>query len=107
MPRTLTTEIEAFAHCRDPRCAGYLQEKVKGVREVVEITYVDSGGDMPGVEKSMVYIRFQDETDIDCPTCGQAREVTEQKRRVYQPLSGHAQDGLLQYKPREFPVEAT
>ena len=104
MPRVQTVEIEAYAHCRNPRCAGYSQEKVKGVRETVEHTYVDSGGDSPGVEKSMVYIKAASADDIACPTCGESREVTEQQRRVYAPLSGHAQDGLLAFKPPEIPV---
>lgn len=104
MPRTHTTEITAWAHCRDPRCPGYTQAEVQGFRDEVEFTYVDNGGDSPGVERSSVYIRFADQTDVPCPECKQTREVTDQKRRVYQPLSGHAQDGLLQYKPPEIAV---
>lgn len=104
MPRTTPEDIIGQAHCRNPRCVGYSQQEVKAVKETVDHTYADGGGDMPGVEKSMVYFRFADPDDIPCPECRQDREVTDQKRRVYQPLSGHAQDGLLQYKPPELPV---
>lgn len=101
MTRTLTETIVGYAHCGDPRCPGYSQQEVAAEKEVVEHTYADGGGDMPGVEKSHVYFRFSDAEDIACPDCGRDREVTDQKRLVYQPLSGHSQNGLLEYKPRE------
>lgn len=103
MPRTQTEDITAYAQCVDPRCEGYKQDPVDAVRETVEHTYLDSGGDMPGVEKSQVYVRFADESDTACPTCDRARDISDQRRVVYQPLSGHAQDGLLAYKPPELP----
>jgi hypothetical protein len=100
MPRVTDQEITGYAHCPDPRCDGYRQEQVPAIRQVVEHTYADSGGDMPGVEKSQVYIRFVDDSQSLCG-CGREREVTDQQRIVYQPLSGHAQDGLLAFKPAE------
>lgn len=101
MPRTLTATIDAYAHCPDPRCPGYSQQPVKAVQSTVEHTYVDSGGDMPGVEKSQVYLAFEEQTDETCPDCGRQREVTDQKRKTYGALSGHDPNGLLQIKPPE------
>lgn len=71
------------------------------MQETVEVTYVDAGGDMPGVQNSHVTFRFADEADSPCGTCGHPREVSDQKRRVYQPLSGHDPNGLLHIKPPE------
>lgn len=103
MPRTTTREIDAYAHCPNARCAGYTQQPVKALEDTVEFTYVDGGGDMPGVEKSQVYLRFADEKEMPCPAegCNLLREVTAQQRKAYQPLSGHDPQGLLHFKPPE------
>ncbi len=95
VPRVSKTPIEGFAHCRNARCAGYGQEKVSAERVLSEWTYVELGGDMPGVEKSQVYVEFVDQGDAPCPHCGVDRVVTDKPRPTYQPLSGHDQNGLL------------
>lgn len=104
MPRVTETIVDGWAHCVNPRCDGSPQQPVQAIRQVVEHTYVEGGGDMPGIEKTHVYLRFSDPADGPCPTdgCGLAREVSDQKRRRYENLSGHSQSGLLEYKPPEF-----
>lgn len=94
MPRTKEESIMALAHCPNPRCEGHTQRPVDAVRKTVEHTYVDLGGDSPGVERSQIYI----EANETCE-CGLACEITEQPRISYAPLSGKDPNGLLQYKP--------
>ena len=101
MARTTTIETTAFAHCANPRCDGHTQTEVPAVKDTVEHTYIDSGGDMPGVEKSQVHYRFANDDDASCPVCDGPRDLTDQRRVRYENLSGKAQDGLLQYKPPE------
>ena len=97
MPRVREEQIEGWAHCPDPRCTGYSQESVRAVRVITETTFVENGGDLPGVERSFQHVTLIDEGDRQCRSCGKAREVTDQKRRVYAPLSGHDQNGLLKF----------
>ncbi len=97
MPRTLEAEVIALAHCPDPRCEGYAQHEVKAIRSTVEHTYVEMGGDMPGVERSNVYLTAEEE----CVHCGLMCEITDQPRVSYAPLSGKDPAGLLTFKPPE------
>lgn len=101
MPRTNTEDITAYAHCPNPRCDGHAQRQVPAQRLTVEHTYVEQGGDMPGIEKSQVYIQ----ADVDCIVCGRVCEVTDQERISYAPLSGKDPLGLLTYKPPEIEME--
>lgn len=99
MATLTTTSVEGFAHCRDPRCAGTEQEPVAAVCHTSEWTYVENGGNMPGVERSTDHLAFADEaTDAPCPVCSSPRELSVQARPHYTPLSGHRQDGLLHVK---------
>lgn len=99
MATLTTTELQAYAHCRDPRCAGTEQQPVPALRHLSEWTYVENGGNMPGTERSIAILAFADEpTDAPCPTCSKPRELSEQERPYYTPLSGHRQDGLLHVK---------
>lgn len=99
MATLTTTDIQAFAHCPDARCAGTKQQPVPAVRHTAEWTYVENGGNMPGIERSSAVLAFVSEsTDASCPDCGKPRELSEQERPFYTPLSGHRQDGLLHVK---------
>lgn len=98
MATLTTTTVPAYAHCRDPRCPGSQQEPVEAVRHLTEFSYVDNGGNLPGVERSTDIHVFADETQAPCPHCALDREVTPQKRPSIPPLSGHRQDGLLHVK---------
>jgi hypothetical protein len=92
------TVVDAWAHCGDARCRGYGQQRVKGVRTVVEHTIGSRGGDgifVNIVENSYEYLRFADPEDGTCVQCGKPREVSLQERPVYQGLSGFPQHGLL------------
>lgn len=99
MPSTTEAPFTGYAHCNSPRCPGHNQEKVEGVRVETFHTFVERGGDLPGIESSQVSLRFADEDVRACPHCGRNREITDQTRKRYAPLSGHSQDGLLGAPP--------
>lgn len=82
---TVTTEVLAgFAHCENPVCAGNKQERVDVVRTNTAWTYADSGGDLPGIEKTFEMFACADEQNIACGVCGRPRAATLQERPVYQ-----------------------
>lgn len=95
MPTVTATIIEAQASCRDGRCAGYKQQPVQGIRTVTEFSYVDLGGDIPGIERSVDAVHFSDIEDERCPVCGQPRLIADQVRPVYPNVSGIPQDAIL------------
>ena len=66
-----------------------------GCRDLTEFSYVELGGDVPGIERSTTLIRFADEADIPCPVCGQDRFIADQVRPIYPNVSGRPQDALL------------
>jgi hypothetical protein len=105
MPTSTDTPIDAYAHCLNPRCAGYAQESVKALRRETFYTFADLGGDanMPGYERSIVGFHFADETDAACPSCESPRAVTPEARTQYQNLSGHDPNGLLHILPGDAP----
>jgi hypothetical protein len=76
-------------------CDGNAQEPVQVVRQDVEYTMLDSGGDSNQVEKGFVYHRFVDEHDASCGVCGSHRACGEQERPVY-PGSQYDPHGLKQ-----------
>lgn len=90
-------QVKAYAHCRNAMCPGYGQQQVDAVRTTVAYTYGDNGADMfkSMVERSVQTIDFASPDDVPCPHCGQARDVTDQERPSYQPLSGHDPMGLV------------
>lgn len=96
MPTVTEQEIAAYAHCNDPRCYGYKQESVTGLKTVTEYTYMERGGTLPGVELGTEMVRFADEaSDGTCKACDGPRGISEQKRPEYAHQSGQAQDALL------------
>lgn len=100
------TPARGYAHCRDPRCKGTEQEPVDVIRHTSEWTYVENGGNMPGVERSTEIVVFADEqADSPCPVCTAPREASAQLRPRYTPLSGHRQDGLLYVKAYDASVQ--
>lgn len=98
MPTVTEDVVPAFAFCQSAQCLGYQQEPVDGVRTTTAYTYLDSGGDMPGVEKSTEMVRFAVETDAVCPHCEGPRQVSEQVRPEYPNVSGHDPMGLFEFK---------
>lgn len=101
MPTVTETPVRAYAHCVIPVCAGYRQAEVDAVRTETAYTFADNGGDLPGIERSNMRLSFADEDDQACPSCGGARDLSEQARRSYDPLSGHDPNGLLKFGPFE------
>lgn len=95
MPRTTDTPIDAYAHCADSTCPGNAQQPVKAIRHDVAFSYMDLGGDMPGIERTTSALRVAHDKDATCKTCGGPRELSTDPRPVYNNLSGHPQDGLL------------
>lgn len=100
MPTAMQQTVQAYAHCQDAQCLGYRQEIVEGVRTTTEFTYLDSGGDMPGVEKSNERVTFVNDEDIPCPHCEKPRAIGEQQRPEYPNISGHDPMGLFEFKGR-------
>lgn len=95
MPNVVEKTVKAYAHCVRPTCPGTLQEQVEAVEVLTEYMFTDNGGDIPGVERSKYEHRFVDAADEECTHCGGRRELTDKPRRLYENLSGHPQDGLL------------
>ena len=95
MPAVTETTVDAYAACHDGRCAGYKQEAVQGIVTLTEFSYVDLGGDVPGIERSTTLIRFADDNDVPCPVCGEERFISDQVRPIYPNVSGRPQDALL------------
>lgn len=91
------TRVELYAHCRNPLCPGYGQEKVAGIVQETAYQYSDNGADMMRghVERSIHDLRFEDEDSRPCRVCKQARELSETPRPSYQPLSGFDPMGLV------------
>ena len=95
MPTVSEDAIDGYAACHDGRCAGYKQQPVRAIVTETQFSYVDFGGDVPGIERSSTLIRFADEADIPCPVCGEPRFVSDQVRPIYPNVSGRPQDALL------------
>lgn len=95
MPTVTEMPVKGYAHCRNPRCAGSKQQAVDAIRIEDSYTFVERGGDLPGIETSQIRHVFANEDDRPCPVCSLPREVTDQARPSYENLSGFAQDGLL------------
>lgn len=98
MPTVTQTPVEAFAHCPNAQCLGYQQQPVQGVRTTTAWTYLDHGGDMPGLESSSDQVWFADEAHVPCSHCEQPRAISEQKRPEYPNISGHDPMGLYEFK---------
>lgn len=109
MPTVMRSiEIDGWAHCVHPFCPGNEQRPVKARLVEEGVSFAEQGGDLGGIDKSWVTITALDETDVPCPDCGRVREITDQVRRDYMPLSGHDPSGLLKFKyPEEFAANET
>ena len=95
MPAVTETLIDAWAACHDGRCPGYKQQPVKAILTLTEFSYMDLGGDIPGIERSTTMLRFDDLADSQCEVCGEPRFVSDQVRPVYPNVSGVPQDRIL------------
>ena len=115
MPVVTEAPVKGYAHCVNPRCSGTTQQEVDAVKVVTERTYRDVGSNLSGTENSHETFRFADPAERACPGCGGLRDLTDQRRPVYQPLTasltgappgGFPQDGLLnvdQFDPGKDP----
>jgi hypothetical protein len=90
--------VKAYAFCPNAQCLGYQQEPVDGIRTTTAYTYLDKGGDMPGVESSTEMTRFADEAQAVCGQCSGPRLISEQERPLYPNISGHDPMGLFEFK---------
>ena len=91
MPTTTVTVVEGLAFCPDPRCPGYEQVPAAVRVTHAEWSYIELGGDLPGIERAMDYETFalQDGEDIpSCQHCGTRMEATTQVRPEYARVSG-------------------
>jgi hypothetical protein len=77
-------DVFVYVHCYDQACPKYhnlqagldFERKVPGIREETSYTYVDRGGDMPGVENTHVAWHVQDDSDSRCPECGGSMNIS-------------------------------
>lgn len=97
MPSVTERTVTAYAHCPNPRCPGNEPTEVQAVRRVSEFTYLENGGELPGIERSTEHWRVADPLDENC-SCGRLREISGGPRPEYAGVSGHRQDGLLHVK---------
>jgi hypothetical protein len=83
------TEVDGYMSCIDPRCIGYEQTPVKVIRERIELSYAELGGDgsLPAsaVERESVYIV---QTDKTCEHCGKPVILSDSERPEYPNTSG-------------------
>lgn len=87
MPVVTENLVCGYAHCQKPNCTGYGQQQVDATRTETAFTFMDNGGDIPGVERSTARLSFIDPADVACPACGRDRELSEHPRPAYEPLS--------------------
>lgn len=111
MPRTILSEITkvGWAFCPAGACPGYRMEEVQAVYREVGDTFQANGGDIPGVERSQVELLFADESDVACVSCGRDRQLSDQPRPSYDPLSGFDPGYLLhapEFDPGKVNTEA-
>jgi hypothetical protein len=95
MPTVASREQKIYMHCINPRCRGMMEEEVDGLAEETSYLFTDNGGDIPGVERSVVVAKPVHEEDETCPHCGGRRDASLSPRPQYQRLSGHDPMGLL------------
>jgi hypothetical protein len=88
MPTVTEENIVGLAFCIDGRCPGYEQQTVPALKRTNEYSYVELGGDLPGIERSSSQVFFIHEGDAVCPHCGKPRLVDEQVRPEYPNTSG-------------------
>ena len=99
MPTIREETVTGYAHCPNSRCDPY-EHETKVVRQTVEWTYLENGGDFPGFERSVVNIIAGEETDATCPGCGRQRELSVGERPEYPNDSGVDPLGLLGMQPQ-------
>ena len=90
------TVVPGFLSCVDPTCPGYEQQPVDVIRERIELSYAELGGDgsLPStaIERESVYIR---QTDKPCEHCGKPVILSDQERPEYPRISGQDPLALL------------
>jgi hypothetical protein len=102
MAHVTQTPVRAFAHCPDPRCPGNAQEPVDGLLRHTDVLYTDTDPNgIPGIEKSYNSVTFADEDVAPCPHCETYREISQQKRPVYENRSKQNPLELLRVQDRE------
>lgn len=89
MPMVADAPVEAYAFCPDPRCPGYTETRVPGLRRVMSWSFIEGGGDLPGEEKSVIQILWGEGIEPpDCEHCGRRMDLSENPRPEYARLSG-------------------
>lgn len=94
MPTVTETAKTLYAHCTDPRCPGAAQRELDGFVVETAFSYRERGANAPGIEQSTVTFRLADEDQHACE-CGRRLELSDQRRVIYDNLSGHDPMGLL------------
>jgi len=98
MPTVTETAITGLAFCIDARCPGYNQQPVQAVKRLLEFSFVEQGGDLPGIEHSTSQVFFADEADAVCQHCGKPRLVEDHERPEYANASGRDPMEIFHYQ---------
>lgn len=88
MPTVTEESVTGLAFCIDGRCPGYEQQPVEAVKRTSQFSYLELGGDLPGIERSSEQVFFVNEADAVCALCGKPRLVSDQERPEYPNTSG-------------------
>lgn len=88
MPTVIETTVPGYASCIDALCPGYEQVVVDVVRREKSFSFAELGGDLPGIERSMIDPFFTSDEDGTCPVCGKPRMASLDLRPEYPNSSG-------------------
>lgn len=89
MPTLTEAVIEGYGSCSDSLCPGYAQRPAQILKRETSFSYVELGGDLPGIERSTIMEQFADiEADGTCELCGAPRIASLETRPEYPNTSG-------------------
>lgn len=80
---SLPDRVEGFASCINTGCERFNEDRAIPFEiQRVTQTYKDLGGDLTFVDRETEHFCPQDDSDIECPECGQPCSLIPGKRRV-------------------------
>lgn len=89
MPTVMELTVRGYASCADALCPGYAQEEVDVRRREQQFSYLELGGDLPGIERSVITAPgFVNPGDVTCSHCGKDRFASLEARPEYARASG-------------------
>lgn len=107
MPTVTVSRITGYKTCARKRvkgqlCPGYESHPAELDEEEVAWTFLELGGDMPGVERSQIHHRAATPgVDDACDFCGGPVNLSAEPRPLYENISGVDPDEILYKSERE------